>query len=48
LVLEPVWSLVGFNILCDLNATWRKLSLSLWSSMARILVIERTKPATIS
>jgi hypothetical protein len=25
LVSEPVWSLVGFNRLCDPKATWRKV-----------------------
>jgi hypothetical protein len=25
LVSEPVWSLVGFNTLCDPNAIWRKM-----------------------
>jgi hypothetical protein len=25
LVSEPVWSLVGSNMLCDLKATWRKV-----------------------
>jgi hypothetical protein len=39
LVSEPVWSLVDFNRLCDLKVTWRKVLLSLWSSMARISVI---------
>jgi hypothetical protein len=48
LVSEPVWSLVGFNRLCDPKATRRKVLLSLSFSMARISVIGRTKPATIS
>jgi hypothetical protein len=48
LVSELIWSLVGFNRLCDPNATFRKMLSSLWSSMTRILVIERTEPATIS
>jgi hypothetical protein len=47
LVSEPVWSPVGFNMFCDLKATWRKVLLSLWSSMARILVIGKIKLATI-
>jgi hypothetical protein len=42
-----VWSLVGFNRLCDLKATWRKVLSSLWSSMARISVIGRIELATI-
>jgi hypothetical protein len=46
-VSEPVWLPVGFNMLCDLKATWRKVLLSLWSSMARILVTGKTKLATI-
>jgi hypothetical protein len=28
LVSELVWSLVGFNMLCDSKATWRKVLLS--------------------
>jgi hypothetical protein len=47
LVSEPVWSLVGFNRLCDLQAKCRKILSSLWSSMSRILVIGRTKLTTI-
>jgi hypothetical protein len=47
LVSEPVWLLVGFNRLCDLKATWRKVLLSLWSSMARIPVTGKTELATI-
>jgi hypothetical protein len=47
LVLEPVWSLVGFNRLCDLKARWRKIMSSLWSSMKRISVIGRTELTTI-
>jgi hypothetical protein len=38
LVSEPVWSPVDFNMLCDPEATWRNVLLSLWSSMARISV----------
>jgi hypothetical protein len=48
LVSEPVWSLVGFNRICDPKATWRKVLLSLWSSMARILVTAKTELTTIS
>jgi hypothetical protein len=44
LVSEPIWSLVGFNMLCDL----KKVLLSLWFSMARISVTEKTELATIS
>jgi hypothetical protein len=29
LVSEPVWSLIGFNRLCDSKATWRKVLSSL-------------------
>jgi hypothetical protein len=47
LVSEPVWSLVGFNRLYDLNATWRKVMSSLWFSMTRISVIGRTELASI-
>jgi hypothetical protein len=47
LVSEPVWSLVSFNRLCDLKATWRKVLLSLWSSMARISVTGKTELVTI-
>jgi hypothetical protein len=47
LVSEPVWSPVSFNRLCDLKATWRKVLLSLWSSMAKISVTEKTELATI-
>jgi hypothetical protein len=47
LVSEPVWSPVGFNMLCDLKATWRKELLSLWSSMARISITGKTELATI-
>jgi hypothetical protein len=45
---EPVWSLVGSNKLRDLKVTWRRLLLSLWSSMVRISVIGRTELATSS
>jgi hypothetical protein len=45
-VSEPVWSPVGFNMLCDLKATWRNVMSSLWSSMARISVTEKTELAT--
>jgi hypothetical protein len=48
LVSESVWSLVGFNRLCDPKAAWRKVLLSLWSSMAMISVIGRNELATIS
>jgi hypothetical protein len=48
LVSEPVWSFVGFNRLCYPKATWRKMMLSLWSSMARISIIEKTELAIIS
>jgi hypothetical protein len=44
LISEPVWSLAGFNRLCDPKATWRNVLLILWSTMARILVIEKTEP----
>jgi hypothetical protein len=47
LVLEPIWSLVGFNRLCDLKVTWRKVLLSLCSSMTRISVTGKTELATI-
>jgi hypothetical protein len=47
LVSEPVWSLVSVNRLCDPKATWRKVLLSLWSSMARISVTGKTELATI-
>jgi hypothetical protein len=47
LVSEPVWSLVDFNRLCDPKMTWRKMLSSLWSSMTRISVIERTELTTI-
>jgi hypothetical protein len=46
-VSELVWSLVGFNRLCDPKATWRKVLSNLWSSMALILVIGKTELATI-
>jgi hypothetical protein len=48
LILELIWSLIGFNRLCDPKATWRKVLSSLWSSMVRILIIGRTELATIS
>jgi hypothetical protein len=47
LVSEPVWSPVGFNRLCDLKATWIKVLLGFWSSMARISVTRKTELATI-
>jgi hypothetical protein len=47
LIAEPVWSPVDFNRLCDLKATWRKVLSSLWSSMTRISVTEKTELATI-
>jgi hypothetical protein len=47
LVSEPIWSLVYFNRLCDLNATCRKVLLSLWSSMTSISVTGKIKLATI-
>jgi hypothetical protein len=47
LVSELVWSLVGFNRLCDPKATWKNVQYSLWSSIVRILVIGRTELATI-
>jgi hypothetical protein len=47
LVPEPVSSPVGFNMLCDLKATWRNVLSSLLSSMARISVIGKTELATI-
>jgi hypothetical protein len=48
LVSESVWSLVGYNSLCDPKIIWRNVLLSLWSSMVRISVIGRTELATIS
>jgi hypothetical protein len=47
LVSEPVLSLVGFNRLCDPMTTWSKVLLSLWSSVARILVTGKTELTTI-
>jgi hypothetical protein len=47
LIPEPVWSCVGFNMLCDPKATSRKLMSSLWSSMTMILIIEITELTTI-
>jgi hypothetical protein len=47
LVSESIWSPVGFNGLCDLKATWRKVLLSLWFSMTRISVTGKTELATI-
>jgi hypothetical protein len=47
LVSELVWSLVGFNRLCDLKVIWRKVLSSMWSSMARIFVIRKTELTTI-
>jgi hypothetical protein len=48
LVLEPVWSLVGSNRLCELKATWRNVLVRLWSSTTRISVIRRIELVTIS
>jgi hypothetical protein len=48
LVSEPVWSPVGFNRLCDLKATWRKVMSSLWSLMTRISITGKIELATIS
>jgi hypothetical protein len=47
LVSESVWSPFGFNKLCDLKATWRKVQSSWWFSMARISVNEKIELATI-
>jgi hypothetical protein len=48
LISEPVWLSVGFNMLYDPNVTWRKVMLSLCSSMTKISVIVKTKSITIS
>jgi hypothetical protein len=48
LVSKPVWSLVAFNWLYDSKAIRRNVLSTLWSSMARISVIEKTELATIS
>jgi hypothetical protein len=48
LISEPVWSLVGFNRLCNLKVTWRKVQSSWWFSMVRILVTGKTELTTIS
>jgi hypothetical protein len=47
LVSEPVWSLVDFNRLYDPKETWRKMLLSLWSSIARISVTGNIELLTI-
>jgi hypothetical protein len=47
LVSEPVWSLVGFNRLCDPKVARRKVLQSLLFSMARILVTGKTELTTI-
>jgi hypothetical protein len=46
LVSEPVRSLVALNKLCDLKATYRKASSSLWFLIVRISVIGRTEQGT--
>jgi hypothetical protein len=48
LVSEQVRSLVVLNRLCDLKATWRKVSSRLWFLVVRILVIGKTKLTTTS
>jgi hypothetical protein len=45
LVLEQVWSLVGFNSLCNPKATWRKVLSSLLCSMVRISVTVKSDPS---
>jgi hypothetical protein len=47
LVSEPIWSPVGFNRLCDLKATWRKVLSSLSFSMVRISVTGKIELATL-
>jgi hypothetical protein len=47
LVLELIWSPVDSNRLCGLKATWRKVLLSLWSSMVRISVTGKIELATM-
>jgi hypothetical protein len=48
LVSERVWSLVGFNKLCDQKTTWRNVVLSWWFSIARISVTEKIELTIIS
>jgi hypothetical protein len=48
LISDLIWSLVGFNRLCDLKATWRNVLSSLSFSMARISVTGKIELATIS
>jgi hypothetical protein len=47
LVSELAWSLVDSNRLCDPKATWRKVLLSIWFLMMRILVTGKTELTTM-